>query len=551
MSSLSARTQTTLDYQSISHPVIGENFMVSTQNRYATEIGYEILKKGGNAVDAAVAVGFALAVTLPRAGNLGGGGFILIYEKETQKVSSIDYRSAAPVAAKSEMFISDNKVQRFGHLVNAVPGSVAGLLKAHKDHGSLPLPELLKPSIELAREGFEVSYDLNYVLEWGKESMLMNETSKKKFYDQSLEPLKVKSIFKQPLLSKTIEKIAMNGKEAFYEGEIAKWIVDESLSNGGFITIQDMSSYEAKYRKPLVTSYRGYKIVTMGPAASGGLVLLQTLNIMENFDLKESGHNSAETIHILSEAMQRAFADRAKYHGDPDFYDVPVSEMLNKEYSKERALTIGNKRSKDGEIYPGDIKKYDESPDTTHYSIIDSYGNAVSNTYTLGSSFGSGVTVSKGGFLRNNQMRNFSHFYGTEENTFGSSEANRLEPGKRMISTQTPTLVFDKDDNLMMILGSPGGGRIPNIITQVISNVIDHGLSFTEAVMAPRINQRLEGKLQLENGFSPDTIKLLIEKEHTPESSMTMGSVQAVFLENEKLYGVSDTRRPGSASMGD
>ena len=551
MSSLSARTQTTLDYQSISHPVIGENFMVSTQNRYATEIGYEILKKGGNAVDAAVAVGFALAVTLPRAGNLGGGGFILIYEKETQKVSSIDYRSAAPAAAKSEMFISDNKVQRFGHLVNAVPGSVAGLLKAHKDHGSLSLPELLKPSIELAREGFEVSYDLNYVLEWGKESMLMNETSKKKFYDQSLEPLKVKSIFKQPLLSKTIEKIAMNGKEAFYEGEIAKWIADESLSNGGFITIQDMSSYEAKYRKPLVTSYRGYKIVTMGPAASGGLVLLQTLNIMENFDLKESGHNSAETIHILSEAMQRAFADRAKYHGDPDFYDVPVSEMLNKEYSKERALTIGNKRSKDGEIYPGDLKKYDESPDTTHYSIIDSYGNAVSNTYTLGSSFGSGVPVSKGGFLMNNQMRNISHFYGTEENTFGSSEANRLEPGKRMISTQTPTLVFDKDDNLMMILGSPGGGRIPNIITQVISNVIDHGLSFTEAVMAPRINQRLEGKLQLENGFSPDTIKLLIEKEHTPESSMTMGSVQAVFLENEKLYGVSDTRRPGSASMGD
>ena len=297
MSSLSARTQTTLDYQSISHPVIGENFMVSTQNRYATEIGYEILKKGGNAVDAAVAVGFALAVVLPRAGNLGGGGFILIYEKETQKVSSIDYRSAAPVAAKSEMFISDNKVQRFGHLVNAVPGSVAGLLKAHKDHGSLSLPELLKPSIELAREGFEVSYDLNYVLEWGKESMLMNETSKKKFYDQSLEPLKVKSIFKQPLLSKTIEKIAMNGKEAFYEGEIAKWIADESLSNGGFITIQDMSSYEAKYRKPLVTSYRGYKIVTMGPAASGGLVLLQTLNIMENFDLKESGHNLS-LIHI-------------------------------------------------------------------------------------------------------------------------------------------------------------------------------------------------------------------------------------------------------------
>ena len=551
VTALSSRTQTTLDYQSKSHPVIGQDFMVVSQNIHATEVGYEILKKGGNAVDASVAVGFALAVTLPRAGNLGGGGFILIYDKDTDKISSIDYRSAAPKNATSEMYVDGDSVKRFGHLVNAVPGSVAGLLKAHEDFGSLPLRTLLQPAIDLAKDGFEVTYDLNYVLEWGKESMLANQASRDKFYSSSQEPLKVKSNFKQPELAKTLFKISKQGSEIFYKGEIAEWISEESLSNGGLITLDDMASYKAKYREPIEIDYRGYRIVSMGPAASGGLVLLQTLNILENFNLKETGHNSAETVHLLSEAMQRAFADRAVFHGDPDYYDVPVEKSLSKEYAKERAQTIGELRTKDGEIFAGNLKNYDESPDTTHYSIIDSEGNAVSNTYTLGSSFGSGVTVKKGGFLMNNQMRNFSHFYGQEGKEYGNSEANRLEPGKRMISTQTPTLVFDPDGRLMMILGSPGGGRIPNILTQVISNVIDHGLSFSEAVMAPRINQRLEGKLQLETGFSPDTIKLLKLKNHQPENSMTMGSVQAVFLEGDMLYGVADTRRPGAMAKGD
>ena len=551
VTALSSRTQTTLDYQSKSHPVIGQDFMVVSQNIHATEVGYEILKKGGNAVDASVAVGFALAVTLPRAGNLGGGGFILIYDKDTDKISSIDYRSAAPKNATSEMYVDGDSVKRFGHLVNAVPGSVAGLLKAHEDFGSLPLRTLLQPAIDLAKDGFEVTYDLNYVLEWGKESMLANQASREKFYGSSQEPLKVKSNFKQPELAKTLFKISKQGSEIFYKGEIAEWISEESLSNGGLITLDDMASYKAKYREPIEIDYRGYRIVSMGPAASGGLVLLQTLNILENFNLKETGHNSAETVHLLSEAMQRAFADRAVFHGDPDYYDVPVEKSLSKEYAKERAQTIGDKRTKDGEIFAGNLKNYDESPDTTHYSIIDSEGNAVSNTYTLGSSFGSGVTVKKGGFLMNNQMRNFSHFYGQEGKEYGNSEANRLEPGKRMISTQTPTLVFDPDERLMMILGSPGGGRIPNILTQVISNIIDHEMSFSEAVMAPRINQRLEGKLQLETGFSPDTIKLLKALNHQPENSMTMGSVQAVFLEGDTLYGVADTRRPGAMAKGD
>ena len=547
---IQARIQTTLDYQSRIHPEIASDFMVVTQNKHATEVGYDILRKGGNAVDAAVAVGFALAVTLPRAGNLGGGGFVLIYDKESDEISAIDYRSAAPSSATSDLFLEKDKVIRFGHLVNAVPGSVAGLLKAHKDHGSLPLDDLLKPAISLAKDGFEVTHDLNYVLEWGKESMLANQASKDKFYDLNEAPVQVRSILKQPNLAKTLFKIGKKGSEIFYKGEIAKWISEESLSSGGLITMEDMASYKAKLREPIETSYRGYRVVTMPPAASGGLVLLQTLNILENFDLKELGHNSAKTVHLLSESMQRAYADRAAYHGDPDYYEVPVKQMLNRQYSRDLADQISETRTPDGQIFAGDLRKYDESPDTTHFSIIDSKGNAVSNTYTLGSSFGSGVTIEKGGFLMNNQMRNFSHFYGREDAKFGTSEANKLEPGKRMISTQTPTLVFKPDGQLLMILGSPGGGRIPNIITQVISNVIDHDMSFSEAVMAPRINQRLEGKLQLETGFSPDTIQLLEQRGHEPEISTTMGSVQAIFLGNETIYGVADTRRPGALAKG-
>ena len=547
---IQTRTQTTLDYQSRIHPEIASDFMVVTQNKHATEVGYDILRKGGNAVDAAVAVGFALAVTLPRAGNLGGGGFVLIYDKESDEISAIDYRSAAPSSATSDLFLEKDKVIRFGHLVNAVPGSVAGLLKAHKDHGSLSLDDLLKPAISLAQDGFEVTHDLNYVLEWGKESMLANQASKDKFYDLNDAPVQVRSILKQPNLAKTLFKIGKKGSEIFYKGEIAKWISEESLSSGGLITMEDMAAYKAKLREPIETSYRGYRVVTMPPAASGGLVLLQTLNILENFDLKELGHNSAKTVHLLSESMQRAYADRAAYHGDPDYYEVPVKQMLNRQYSRDLADQISETRTRDGQIFAGDLRKYDESPDTTHFSIIDSKGNAVSNTYTLGSSFGSGVTIEKGGFLMNNQMRNFSHFYGREDAKFGTSEANKLEPGKRMISTQTPTLVFKPDGQLLMILGSPGGGRIPNIITQVISNVIDHDMSFSEAVMAPRINQRLEGKLQLETGFSPDTIQLLKQRGHEPEISTTMGSVQAIFLGNETIYGVADTRRPGALAKG-
>ena len=545
-------TQTTLDYDNRVHPEVAQDFMVVSQNSYATDAGYQILKEGGNAIDAAVAIGFVLAVTLPRAGNIGGGGFMLIYKADSKVVSTIDYRSAAPKSATSEMYLTNSGVVRFGHLVNAVPGSVAGLLKAHNEHGKLSLKKVLRPAIKLARNGFPVSYDLNYILEWGKDSMLINNISKNKFYDASNNPLSVSSIFKQPKLAKTLSLISNQGKKAFYEGEIADWIVEDALLNGGLITRNDLASYQAKDRLPIETTYRGYKIVSMAPAASGGLVLLQTLNILENFDLTEFGHNSASSIHLQSEAMLRAYSDRMRYHGDPDFFSVPVNRLLDKNYAKERSKSIKvNSKTASEDIYPGQISVVDESPDTTHFSVIDSNGNAVSNTYTLGSSFGSGVTVSKGGFLLNNQMRNFSHYFGRSDDVnLSTSSANKLEPGKRMISTQTPTLVFNPEGDLMMILGSPGGGKIPNIIAQIICNIVDHNLGFAEAVMAPRINQRVGKNLELESGFSPDTIKLLREIGHQPTASTTMGSVQAIFLSEGYLYGVSDTRRPGAKAKG-
>ena len=535
------------------HPDIADSNMVVSQNQIATEVGYQILEQGGNAVDAATAIGFALAVTLPRAGNLGGGGFMLIYDSSTKKVSTIDYRSAAPKKAKSEMFLNKNGgVIRYGYIVTAVPGTVAGLIKAHEEHGNLSLQKVIEPSIDLASKGFRVTYDLFQALNFGKVSLLEDTTSKTKFYDSGQNTLPTDSLLIQPDLAKTLRLISTKGKDGFYKGKTAELISQASKDNGGLITQKDLASYEAKERTAIRTSYRGYQVVTMPPTASGGLVLLQTLNILENFNLREQGHNSANAIHLLSESMKRGYADRTRYHGDPDYFPVPIDQLINKDYSKERALSIDlNSVTPSSEIFPGKIIVVDESPDTTHFSVIDSEGNAVSNTYTLGSSFGSGVTVPGGGFLLNNQMRNFSHSYGKSERiSLSTSPANRLQPGKRMISTQTPTMVFDPQGNLFMILGSPGGGRIPNIVAQVISNVIDHDMGYAEAVMAPRINQRLGGKLELETGFSRDTIQLLTLKGHKPTSAPSMGSVQAIFIDKPFIYGVADTRRPGAAAKG-
>ncbi len=534
------------------HPEISNSSMVVSQNQIATEVGYQILDQGGNAVDAATAMGFALAVTLPRAGNLGGGGFMLIYDKSTEQVSTIDYRSAAPNRAKSEMYLTKNGVVRYGYLVTAVPGTVAGLLKAHDEHGVLSLQEVLRPSINLASKGFKVTYDLYQALNFGKVSLLDDKISKEKFYDSDLNSLTPDSVLVQPELAKTLSLISRKGKEGFYEGKTARLIAKASRDNGGLITEEDLSAYEAKIRTAISTDYRGYKVVTMPPTASGGLVLLQTLNILENFNVRKEGHNSANTIHLLSESMKRAYADRTRFHGDPDYFEAPINGMIDKDYSKKRAESISlAKTTPSNEIYPGDFIVMDESPDTTHFSVIDSEGNAVSNTYTLGSSFGSGVTVPEAGFLLNNQMRNFSHQYGKSEKiALSTSPANKLEPGKRMISTQTPTMVFTQGADLFMVLGSPGGGRIPNIVSQVVSNVIDHKMGFAEAVLAPRINQRLGGKLELETGFSKDTIELLEEKGHEPVQAPSMGSVQAIFVEEPFIYGVADTRRPGASAKG-
>ena len=335
------------------HPEISNSNMVVSQNQIATEVGYQILEQGGNAVDAATAMGFALAVTLPRAGNLGGGGFMLIYDKSTEQVSTIDYRSAAPNRAKSEMFATKDGVVRYGYLVTAVPGTVAGLLKAHGDHGVLSLQEVLRPSINLASKGFKVTYDLYQALNFGKVSLLDNQISREKFYDSDLNSLPPDSVLVQPELAETLRLISRKGKEGFYEGKTARLIGKASKDNGGLITEEDLSAYEAKARPAISTNYRGYKVVTMPPTASGGLVLLQTLNILENFNLGKEGHNSANSIHLLSESMKRAYADRTRFHGDPDYFEVPIKDMIDKDYSKKRADSISlEKTTPSNEIYP-------------------------------------------------------------------------------------------------------------------------------------------------------------------------------------------------------
>ena len=343
------------------------------------------------------------------------------------------------------MFLNKNGgVIRYGYIVTAVPGTVAGLIKAHEEHGNLSLQEVIEPSIALASKGLRVTYDLFQALNFGKISLLEDKTSKTKFYDSDQNTLPADSLLIQADLAKTLRLISTKGKDGFYKGKTAELISQASKDNGGLITQKDLASYEAKERTAIRTSYRGYQVVTMPPTASGGLVLLQTLNILENFNLREQGHNSANAIHLLSESMKRGYADRTRYHGDPDYFPVPIDQLINKDYSKERALSIDlDSVTPSSEIFPGKIIVVDESPDTTHFSVIDSEGNAVSNTYTLGSSFGSGVTVPGGGFLLNNQMRNFSHSYGKSERiSLSTSPANRLQPGKRMISTQTPTIVL-------------------------------------------------------------------------------------------------------------
>ena len=545
-----------IEYNSINHPVISKTGMVVSQRQSASEVGAEILRKGGNAVDAAVATGLALAVVLPRAGNLGGGGFMVVYLKDKDKTITIDYRERAPSAAHRDLFLDENgnydkNKAQFSLLSAGVPGTVAGLHHALTKYGTMTWQEVLEPSIRLAEQGFSVPHDLANILasERYKKRLSSNEAAAKSYYKTDKSNYQAGEILKLPDLAWTLKQLSDYGPDAFYKGEIAKKIVKEMEKNGGLITAQDLKNYTPVERSPVEGTYKNFKIVSMPPASSGGIHLIQMLNMIEEFPIKDMGFGSADSIHLLAEVMKRAYADRSKHLGDMDFYDVPYS-LMSKEYSSflNKSISISSLTpSKD--ILAGDPHPY-ESPDTTHFSVMDRYGNAVSNTYTLNFSYGSGIMIPGTGMLMNNEMDDFSSKPGTP-NGYGllGSEANSIEANKRPLSSMTPTIIF-KDNKPYLVLGSPGGSRIITTVLQVALNVMEHDMNVAQAVNSPRIHhQWLPEVLMIEKGFGPDTEKLLREKGYRLYPSSTMGSVQAILKDGEYFYGAADPRRPGSGAV--
>ena len=545
-----------IEYSSINHPVISQTGMVVSQRKSASEIGAEILRNGGNAVDAAVATGLALAVVLPRAGNLGGGGFMVVYLKDQDKTVTIDYREKAPSAAHRDLFLDENgnydkKKAQFSLLSAGVPGTVAGLHHALTKYGSLSWQEVLEPSIRLAEEGFAVPHDLANILASSpyKQRLSSNEAAAKSYYKSDKSNYKAGEILKLPDLAWTLKQLAEFGPDAFYKGEIAKKIVQEMERNQGLISAEDLKNYKAVERSPVEGTYKNFKIVSMPPASSGGIHLIQMLNMLEEFPIKEMGFGSADSIHILAEVMKRAYADRSKHLGDMDFYDVPFT-LMSKGYSSSLNKSISIKsRTASKDVFAGDPYPY-ESPDTTHFSVMDQYGNAVSNTYTLNFSYGSGIMIPGTGMLMNNEMDDFSSKPGVP-NGYGllGSEANSIQAHKRPLSSMTPTIIF-KDNNPYLVLGSPGGSRIITTVLQVALNVMEHDMNVAQAVNSPRIHhQWLPEVLMMEKGFGPDTERLLEEKGYRLYPSRTMGSVQAILKEGEYFYGAADPRRPSSGAI--
>ena len=537
-----------IDYPSPFHPTIGNSGMVVSQNQASSDIGVEILNMGGNAIDAAVAVGFSLAITLPRAGNLGGGGFMLVYLNDEKKTIAVDFRSAAPknLSKKDFLYLKNNYDQRrYGYKASGVPGTVAGLLQTHDRYGKLPLKKILQPVIRQAQNGIVVSYDLNQAI--GSANQISLDGESKNIYYKNGSPVEEHFLMKRPDLVWTFSEIARNGEEAFYTGSIAKKMIQAMQENSGYITAKDLQEYEPRFAEPIKTTYRNHQIFAHPPPAGGAAVLLEGLNILENFSTDEIGPNSARFLHLFAEALQRGHMDRSRFMGDPQFYDVPINKIISKERANSLAKTINlEEATPPNTLNPDSL--FQEGENTTHYSIIDQNGNVVSNTYTLGYSFGSGVTIPGTGILLDNQMNNFAYQYGNPEVIDRSASiGNRLEPGKRPMSTMTPVIIFDENNELKLITGSPGGALIPAAVLRVITGIIDFNLNLGEATMLPRIHKDWPYKnLRLEKGFSQDTIQILESYGHELEESKTMGSTQSILISTKGKEGFADLRRPNA-----
>jgi len=546
-----------LEYSSIVHPTIAKNGMVSSQERIASQVGVDILKRGGNAIDAAVAVGFALAVTLPRAGNIAGGGFMLIYAAEQDKFVALDYKEMAPAAASRDMYILadgsvDKDTVRFTRKGFGVPGTVAAFDKALKEYGTMSLKEVLQPAIELARDGITVSDDLAFSLVYAAKRLAKDPEAVKIFFHPNGAPLKSGDTLKQEDLAWSLEQIAEHGADEFYHGEIAKRIAKDMSDNDGIVTLQDMNNYVVAERDPVRGSYRYHDLVIMPPPSSGGVHIVQMLNIFKRFDIKGMGHNTAATIHLMSEAMRQAYADRSKHLGDPDFNNIPTRWLTSDEYAKQTIAAISLDRARSSkDINPG-TAPLPESPNTTHFSVMDNQGNVVSNTYSLNYSYGSGIIAKGTGILLNNVMDDFSAKPGTP-NGYGlvGGEANAIAPGKRALSSMTPTIVM-KDGKAFLATGSPGGSRIITTVMQVLMNVIDHEMNIAEATHATRVHhQWLPDQILIEANLNRDTIELLKAKGHKVSlAPFSMGSTQSIVYKDGYFYGSADPRRPGAAAIG-
>ncbi|HEX8175121.1 MAG TPA: gamma-glutamyltransferase [Pyrinomonadaceae bacterium] len=549
-------------------PVRARNGMVASTSGIASRIGADVLKRGGNAVDAAIAVAFALAVVYPAAGNLGGGGFMMIRLKDG-RATAIDYREMAPKRATRNVYLDERGElikgegsSTLGYRAAGVPGTVRGMELALKKYGSgrMSWAELLAPARRLAATGFPVSFNLARSLRDTSETLGKYEDSRRIFLNQG-RLYKEGDTIRQPELAATLARVALRGPNEFYEGETARLIVEDMKRHNGLMTMEDLRGYVAKEREPVRGSYRGFEIISMPPPSSGGVILLEMLNILEGFDLKNTGWGSGQHTHLLAETMRRAFADRAEYMGDPDFVRVPVQGLLDKEYAARLRSTIDLKRaSASSEVRAGRPTGY-ESSETTHFTVVDREGNAVSNTYTLNDSFGAKVTARGTGVILNNEMDDFAAKPGSP-NLYGliQGERNAVAPGKRPLSAMTPTFVIRRDGTLWFAVGSPGGPRIINAVFQVIVNVIDYRMNIQQAIDAPRIHQQwLPDEVVYEPfGLSDDTrrvleamghkFKLTTEKETKVGSQLRfMGDAQGVMIEEGTgvRLGASDSRNWG------
>jgi gamma-glutamyltranspeptidase/glutathione hydrolase len=544
-----------VDYHDISHPVIGRKGMVVSQKRIASEVGADILRRGGNAVDAAVAVGFALSVVLPRAGNLAGGGFMLVHLADEKKTIAIDYREMAPASAYKDVFLD-----KYGYpIVNkslktlsasGVPGTVAGLHYALENYGSMSWSEVIKPAEKLARKGIVVDDDMARF--FYKEQMFLSVNSEtcRVFLKENCQPYLAGEVWIQKDLANSLAYLREQGKSGFYQGDIAKKIVAAMEQGDGLITAKDLADYSVNEVAPIRGTFQGFEILTMPPPSSGGVHLIQMLNMFETLNLENIQPGSAALIHLQTEIFKRAYADRSSFLGDPAFVKVPSKGLTSKAYAKELSKNIKrNKITPSSDIKAGEPSKY-ESPDTTHFSVMDAAGNVVSSTYTLNHNYGSGITIPGTGILLNNTMDDFSVKPGSP-NSYGliGGIANAIEAKKRPLSSMTPTIVL-KDGEPYLATGTPGGSKIITSVFQQLVNVLYFEMNIAEATNAPRIHHQWQPDvLSVERNIPADTIDILKAKGYNIKVSSSLGSLQAIMKHNGVFLGAADPRRAGSAAI--